>query len=221
MVSQVDLIRYLGVTLDAFLSFKHHIKVKCKAAMFNLIRIIRIRPYLTQEACNVLVIGLVISHLDYANSILMALPAVDIDKFQRVQNLAAKVVLRHSKWDNPKVCMKVLHWLPISKRIQHKALTIVYWCPHGNAPTYLNELIQEYVPGRRGLHSDGPGLSWLSHILLERPSHKDHFQSKAQSCGTNSLATYRIVTIWTPSKRALRHTYFIKSKGLQPRQCHL
>ena len=62
-VSQVDLIRYLGVRLDALLSFKHHIKVKCKAAMFNLIRIIRNRPYLTQEACHVLFIGLVISHL--------------------------------------------------------------------------------------------------------------------------------------------------------------
>ena len=60
--------------------------------MFNLIRIMRIRPYLTQEACNVLVIGLVISHLDYANSILMGLPAVDINKLQRVQNLATKVV---------------------------------------------------------------------------------------------------------------------------------
>ena len=65
IASQVDLIRYLGVGVDALLSFKHHIKVKCKAAMFNLIRIIRIRHYLTQEACNVLVMRLVISHLDY------------------------------------------------------------------------------------------------------------------------------------------------------------
>ena len=69
--------------------------------MFNLIRIIRIRPYLTQEACNVLAIGLVISHLNYANSILMGLPAVDINKLQTVQNIAAKVVLKHSNWDNP------------------------------------------------------------------------------------------------------------------------
>ena len=43
----------------------------------------------------------------------MGLPAVDINKLQTVQNLAAKVVLKCSKWDNPKECMKVLHWLPI------------------------------------------------------------------------------------------------------------
>ena len=77
IVSQVALIRYLSAWLDTFLSFKHHPKVKCKAAMFSLVRIIRIRHYLTQEACNVLVMGLVISHLDYVNSVLMGLPAVE------------------------------------------------------------------------------------------------------------------------------------------------
>ena len=68
IVSQVDLIRYLSAWLNVFLSFKYHIKVKikvkCKAAMLNLVRLIRIRPYLAQEAYNVLlVIGLVMSHL--------------------------------------------------------------------------------------------------------------------------------------------------------------
>ena len=107
--SQVDLIRYLGAGLDASLSFKHHIKVKCKASMFNLVRIIKIRPYLTQEACNVLVMELVISHLDYGNSVLMGLAEVDTDKLQRVQNIAAKVVLMHDKCDNPRECVNVLH----------------------------------------------------------------------------------------------------------------
>ena len=54
--------------------------------------------------------------------------------------------------------MKVLHWLPICQRIQHKALTIVYWCIHGNAPTYLKDLFQEHIPRRRGLHSGGTKL---------------------------------------------------------------
>ena len=49
-----------------------------------------------------LITGLVISHLDYANSVLMCLQAVDTDKLERVQNLAAKGVLRCGKYDNPK-----------------------------------------------------------------------------------------------------------------------
>ena len=80
-----------------------------------------------------LVMGLVIPHMDYANSVLMGLPAVDIDKLQGVQNLTAKVVLERGKRDNPRKCMKFLHWLPICRRIQHETLTIIYWCTRENA----------------------------------------------------------------------------------------
>ena len=41
-VQKSDVIRYLGAWMDKHLSFKHHIKVKCKVAMFNLIRIMRL-----------------------------------------------------------------------------------------------------------------------------------------------------------------------------------
>ena len=46
-VQSVDAIRYLGAWMDKHLSLKHHVKVKCKAAMFNLIRIkeIKITPH--------------------------------------------------------------------------------------------------------------------------------------------------------------------------------
>ena len=39
VVSISDVIRYLGATLDGFLSMKQHIKHKCKIAMWNLYRI--------------------------------------------------------------------------------------------------------------------------------------------------------------------------------------
>ena len=70
IVKKEKVIRYLGVWMDDALSFKYHVKMKCKSAMFNLVCIKRLRPSLTVEAANILVMGLVISHLDYANSIL-------------------------------------------------------------------------------------------------------------------------------------------------------
>ena len=86
-------IRYLGVWIDEVPSFKYHVKMKCRSAMFNLVQIKRFRPSLTVEAANILVMGLVISHLNYANSILIGVPDVIIKQLQRVQNMAAKVVL--------------------------------------------------------------------------------------------------------------------------------
>ena len=57
-----------------------HIKVKCKVAMLNLLKIRAARKYLTRKACAKLTISLVISHLDYANAILAGLPKVSLDK---------------------------------------------------------------------------------------------------------------------------------------------
>ena len=79
-----DVIKLLGAHIDQHLSFKHHIRVKCKTAMYNLLRIKHIRKYLTQKAAQILISSLVMSHLDYANSLLYGLPNCDIDKFQCV-----------------------------------------------------------------------------------------------------------------------------------------
>ena len=66
-VTQTDHIKYLGAYLDNNLNLKLHIHNKCKTAMWNIQRIKQIRNLLTKEACETLIVGLVISHLDYAN----------------------------------------------------------------------------------------------------------------------------------------------------------
>ena len=76
-------------------------------------------------------------------------------QLQCVQNMAAKVVLQVDKYANPRECMKDLHWLPISKRIEHKILTVVYKCTRGLAPKCLQDLIKQHIPSRPGLHSGG------------------------------------------------------------------
>ena len=58
--------------------------------MLSLLKTRAARKYLTREICAKLTISLVMSHLDYVNSILAGLPKVSLDKLQRVQNIAAK-----------------------------------------------------------------------------------------------------------------------------------
>ena len=64
-VKGVSLIIHLGANLDENLSLKKHIKTKCKTAMWNIQRIKSIRNMLTKDACETLILGLVLSHLDY------------------------------------------------------------------------------------------------------------------------------------------------------------
>ena len=98
-VKRSKAIKLLGMMLDEQLSFKAHIVQKCKSAMYGLLQIKHIRCYLTREACELLVHGLVISHIDYCNSLFAGLPDVDIGKLQRVQNTAVKVILQKTRYD--------------------------------------------------------------------------------------------------------------------------
>ena len=91
-------IKYLGVCINSNLCLDNHTAAKCRIAMFNLLKIANIRNFLMTEACHTAVLAMVISHLDYANAIIVGLPEKHIGKLQRVQNMAAKVVLKRGKY---------------------------------------------------------------------------------------------------------------------------
>ena len=59
---------------------------------------------LTEDACHTLVRGLALSHLGYCNAVYAGLPNVDLDKLQRVQNRAGKLVQRANKHDSASAC---------------------------------------------------------------------------------------------------------------------
>ena len=143
-VKRSKAIKLLGTILDEQLSFKTHIVQKCKSAMYGLLQIKHIRCYLTREACELLVHGLVISHIDYCNSLFAGLPDVDIGKLQRVQNTAVKVILQKTHYDSVTVCLKELHWLPVRSRIDHKILGLVYDALNCTGPKYMQELLTLY-----------------------------------------------------------------------------
>lgn len=65
----------------------------CRKAYFQIKNIARIRRYLDINATRTLVHALVISTIDYSNAVLVGLPESVIGKLQRVQNLAARLIL--------------------------------------------------------------------------------------------------------------------------------
>ena len=110
------------------------------------VKIVNIRNFLTTEACHTAILAMVISHLDYANAIMVGLPEKHIAKLQRVQNMAPKVVLKRGKYTSLKDSLQSLHWLPIRSRINFKISVLVYKCLHGEALEYLQNLLITYVP---------------------------------------------------------------------------
>ena len=101
-----------------------------------------------------MVISLVISLLDSVNTLLVGLPQVNLNQFQRVQNMAAKIVLNKGKYESPTRCLEELHWLPIQQRITFKILALVFKCIHRQAPSYLEKLIIIKQSRRKGMRSE-------------------------------------------------------------------
>ena len=83
---------------------------------------------------------------------LYGLPKSQLDKLQRVQNVAARLVSGVRKQDHISPTLKALHWLPVEKRIIFKILLMTYKTLNGLAPSYLTTLITRYHPTRK-LHS--------------------------------------------------------------------
>ena len=134
-------VKYLGVKFDATLSMTKHIAEKCQIASYKLYNIRQIRKHLSPESLKTLVNALVISHLDYGNSVLFGLPYSSIAPMQKVQNTAARVVLGLRKFDHITPAFIKLHWLPVTFRIQFKILVIVFKAIKGNAPQYIMDLL--------------------------------------------------------------------------------
>ena len=66
----VSSVKNLGVTLDSNLSMFQHISNTCKAAYIQIRHISSIRHLLTNQTTQTLVRSLVLSRLDYCNSLL-------------------------------------------------------------------------------------------------------------------------------------------------------
>ena len=120
----------------------------CRVCFLFLRRIASIRSYLTETSTARLVSAFISSRLDYCNSVLAGLPSEQLNRLQRVQNCAARLVLRKGKRDHVTPLLFQLHWLPIRYRIQYKLAVLAYRFFDESLPPYLSSVLTAYQPSR-------------------------------------------------------------------------
>ena len=102
----------------------------------------------TQKAVQVLTQALVISRLDYCNSLLAGLPATAIRPLQLIQNAAARLFFNLPKFTHITPLLRSLHWLPVAARIRFKTLALAYHAANGSGPVYIQDMVKRYTPAR-------------------------------------------------------------------------
>ena len=138
----VRVLEIWGVTRDSFMNMEEHIGNICKASYIQLRNIRSIRNIISKDNLITVVHAFITSRLDYCNSLLYGLPDCQLDKLQRIQNIAARIVSGAKKYDHITPVLKTLHWLPIKYRIRFKINLLTFRALSGQAPPYLTELLQ-------------------------------------------------------------------------------
>ena len=134
-------VKNLGVTFDASWSMSNHIGNICKLVNYHIRNLWRIRWFITQDACHSTIQALVLSRIDYANSLLYNVHSEDLMRLQRLQNKATQLVFACG-WDGHLVnLLSSLHWHPVKERIVFKIILCVFKCIIGAAPSYLVDLV--------------------------------------------------------------------------------
>jgi len=148
-VSPAPTARNLGVVLDDQLSCNADITSVARSCRIALHNIRKIRPFLTHKAAQILVQALVITRLDYCNSLLAGLPAFVIKPLLCIQNTAAcLVVFNLPKFSLVTPLFRDLHWLPVISCIRFKTLVLADKAVSGTAPTYLQTVVRLHAPAR-------------------------------------------------------------------------
>ena len=96
---------------------------------------------LTKECTETLIHAFISIRLDYCNSLLFGVSEGQLQKLQRVQNAAARLIFQESRYCRITLLLKSLHWLPVRYRIVFKILLITFKAVHDLAPAYISELI--------------------------------------------------------------------------------
>ena len=106
--------RNIGVTIDDKINFEKQVASTCKSSFYHIRNIARIRRFLSEESTKALIRAFVTCRLDNCNLLLYGLPKNQIEKFQRVQNCAARLVVNARRYDHITPAVIDLHWLPYS-----------------------------------------------------------------------------------------------------------
>ena len=134
-------VKNLGIFLDSEMSFADQVKSVVSKAFFSIKTIARIKSFLTSKEKCTLLTALVLSKLDFCNSLYYGINSSLLNKLQVVQNSAARLIFNKRKFDHSTGLLFQLHWLPIKDRIVYKINLLTHKALYHPAPYDIQNLI--------------------------------------------------------------------------------
>ena len=138
----LDKVRDLGVIIDSKLTTESHTASVARSCFYQLRQLRSIQRSLTTDARRTLVTAFVANRVDYCNAVLYGTSTSVTRRLQMVLNSAARMVAGSGKYEHiTPVLRDILHWLPVTARIQFKIAALTFDCVRGTGPVYFKQAI--------------------------------------------------------------------------------
>lgn len=145
LLTPASSVRNIGVFFDETLSFEKHINYVVSRCNYYIRNMFCIREFLDRKSLVTLVHSLVMSHLDYCNSVFYGVPNKFLRRMQSVLNRAARLIFGLPPRCSTTAYLIKLHWLPIKARIEFKICLMVFKILKSQEPKYLYDLLKPYT----------------------------------------------------------------------------
>ena len=135
--------RDLGIQFDSTLSFNEHIANTVSTCIAILCQINRVKHLFDPRMLESIISFLVFSKLYYCSNVWSSTSKKNIERLQKVQNFAARIITGTQKYEHITPILKQLNWLPVSDMLKYFVGVLAFKCLNGLAPDYLNSYFQE------------------------------------------------------------------------------
>ena len=130
---------------------------------------------------------------------------------QRIQNYAARVILRIPKSSSITTHIKSLHWFPVKVRSTYKIACLCYHCHSSTAPSYVNDMLHKMSSHTRITCSRSYTMPHPNRPVHSKATLGDRSFSFASSSAWNSIPNdVRCAPTLSSSKSRLK-TYLFRS----------
>lgn len=204
-------VKSLGTKIDAKLSMAQQVSAVVGTCIGLLRQLRKLSPLLTFATLRRAVSALILSRLDYGNSLYSGISQQLLARLQVVMNDTARLIFKKPRRAYATPLLRDLHRLPVRQRIKFKGLRITDKTLYGQAPRNIKDRLTNYVP-RRALRSAEANLLVCPRFNLSSMGGRV-FSTSIPQAWNSLLASLRKEANLLPFRKKLKTLLFSEAWG--------